>query len=1402
MGLLAKIKGWLCSNTNKVHSRNTNTHSSDAALPSNEFEGISTWKSRNALFLKTVAVVVSVLFAHEQIGWTEDGGKPVWAFAKQNNFDTTNTQLFKNIEVPNDLGKKSSVITNGTGETILNIQDAHSSLAAQHSIVGLIDSLVKNYNLDLIAVEGSTGYVDTSLLKTFPDEGIRNTTANKLMEDGLMSAAEFYQITNDEKEVEIYGVEDQELYRENIKSFRDVAGNMSERLASTGALIAQLDLLAKAMYPGELYTLEENARKHRDSSLSFSDYWTYVDAVSTNLKIDISSYTEIPKLLESIKLEKEINFNEANNERKQLIKELTDMLEARELETLVSKSVLFKQEKISQADYHLYLTELASDKGINNEGYSNLIKYARYVSLYENVDVFRLYSEIESVEEAIASSLVRSKDENKLRHIEKVVRLIDMLYTMEMANDDYYKVKSQYKAYNSAEVAGFIREMSAKYNVPIKSGYDLGLVFGDVEEALKFYEDAEARDRALFNNTLRRMRQEGKQVAALVTGGYHTEGLKKMLQENKLSYMVIAPKFKDGQERPYIAVLTNNKTPYMELVKSGSHKLAVWAFFDDSTLDFDKPTILFEKLLESNPDRAFELLRRDDWKNIWIVKYEERYNFLKHKNQEDMTAKITPQQIREFLETVEVKKSGPDMLIGFDGETAAITGKKGRRVFATDSATVNTVATLVGDPEVLVGVKGQEVVTTPVREMVPDAENVNNMVIEIAKRLQKPFNEGRTIENDAIKTQLRRVGVDDTDDNVIRVLAKLEENKTEEKQEVIVPKVEEPKTMTSAETVEIPVKVQVPSESEKEAKKPAEVSSKSKPAVVVSAQVKDRRTGAVSMQMALGIFGIIMLLFEGFQKLVEYAQIKFKQALADYRVHVTQKMNTNSAYLQSVFVAAIQRADTFHVAGAEGQFAKGLEYYTRKLSGKLIKDINTQISSLKSPTKRAEMENLRNIVAAIKNTDALKKHFDDESYRNAVVNFIDRMDILKQYGTPVHEIASMLKPAQYKRIFLNMDRDVLIERLENLKSLRIEVDFKTLSYKPETLIKRAVVLNMLGLPINRSNIQKSSVTGLIKTAIDDPIYAYQNPVIKEKKRKTAKRGFIQKLDKYLFIPIANNLREFKRLVPQSIRAYFEKMPGYNKKSQVELPAKELAAEKLALLQSSFQVESAADYFADRIDDLTSLTSDERSKIKKEFRETLAQLPGKAAEYFNKKMADVSENTTEKELKERVEVLRNEIEAKVEINKLFKLIAILGNSEAVDSILQAIVAKMQDIPVQSDFYQKAEARVKYIMQMRKESIMAISKQNEIAERHTNFSERTPFLKSHTAVPLKVALACLAVIVAGGAYAGVGNAIGNFDNNATVDGLGFTISNGGSSQGMLNPIIVYENMTPDASTNGVQ
>ncbi|MCX5679414.1 MAG: hypothetical protein NTZ95_01910 [Candidatus Omnitrophica bacterium] len=538
---------------------------------------IMDWRStRNKKWIRLIALLVVFAFINQDIVWAQ-GGDPIWG---KQAASANPLNINSNINVPKDVAVTKEVYNSTGDKTIINIQDAHASLAAQESIASILDSLVTNYDLKLIAIEGSTGYIDTSLLKTFPDENIKRSTAKYLMGKGRMSAGEFFAITSN-KPIALYGIEDKPLYETNVEQFRKVYEINEATKTDLANLKAALKELQEKIYSSDLKELDANSVLHKDGKITFTARWELVNKLAGKTGSSYEKYPNLSKLVESLKLEKGISFDTANKERDSLIDALSKSLAKAELEKLVLKSLAFKTNKVSQGEYYTFLEDLAQKNGISPAPYKNLINYTEYIALYEAIDLLGIFAEARDFEDEIKAKLFANDDQKKLHDLSKCVDFIQDLFELKLQNGDFEYLSDNVKVCNAQVLAEFLRDASSKYNVALKGDYDIGRIFGYIPAAMDFYHTAEKRNSVMFANTVSRMNQEGQNVAALITGGYHTKGLTELLRQKETSYLVILPKFDASKpERPYVAILTNKAESYKGLLQSGQYYLATAAYFN------------------------------------------------------------------------------------------------------------------------------------------------------------------------------------------------------------------------------------------------------------------------------------------------------------------------------------------------------------------------------------------------------------------------------------------------------------------------------------------------------------------------------------------------------------------------------------------------------------------------------------------------------------------------------------------------------------------------------------------------------------------------------------------------------------------------------------------------------
>ncbi|MDD4203200.1 MAG: DUF4064 domain-containing protein, partial [Candidatus Omnitrophica bacterium] len=552
-------------------------------------------------------------------------------------------------------------LDNHTEKTIINIQDAHSNFGAQKSIVGVLDTLSQKYDVDLIGIEGSKGYIDTALVSAFPDNQAKERTADILMRKGIISSGEYFSMTTD-KPVAVYGVENTELYVENVQQFRSLVKHRTENMKNIEDLINALKVLMPKMFSKELVVLNENGVLQKEGQITFTEHWQYIYDLGNKEDLSCEDHTNLNKLLQVQKQEKEINFKAAEKQRKILIDVLGNLMNKQDLEELVLQSLNFKMGKVSAVDFHEGLISYARQYNIEPKDFEELIKYSEYLRAYDDIDILNIFAEIERYENSIKQKLYVSEDQKQLDKLFQDALLMKELFDAKLSAVTYRQLSMMLRNIKKEDFIFFIKDNYKKYNLQLPEDLDIASVFDAIPDAIAFYKIAEERNEAIFNNMINLMDKNGDNVAAVITGGFHTEGITEIFKEQDLSYLVVVPKFKeDDPERPYIAILTSKDGPYLGDMRTGDY-IAVYSCFDTSREILDELGINTVPVEQMALDLLFDNADIDLIKEDYLANLRSIYDVLKDNGVvTEQEAEQNIKQAQEYIEAKEAQKAAIEL---------------------------------------------------------------------------------------------------------------------------------------------------------------------------------------------------------------------------------------------------------------------------------------------------------------------------------------------------------------------------------------------------------------------------------------------------------------------------------------------------------------------------------------------------------------------------------------------------------------------------------------------------------------------------------------------------------------------------------------------------------------------
>ncbi|MDD5477847.1 MAG: hypothetical protein PHG87_06605 [Candidatus Omnitrophica bacterium] len=480
------------------------------------------------------------------------------------------TSLVKTINIPSIFGNIKEVFdsqdttpvntqNSNLGKTIIHIQDAHCNYEAQKNMAQLLDYLAKEQNLKLIMVEGGSGNVNLEFLRNYADKKAREGVADKYLKLGKISGEEYLDIVADYP-LDLYGIEDEALYEAHLDVFHKVDALRDESLKYLEDLAKVVNALKPKIYSEEVKYLESAKKNYEDKTLSLGEYCGYLKNIASNKGFDLQSYPFLSAFAELARMEKEVDFKEAEAQRNEFIKSLASLLNEKQVKTVVDKSQDFKAGNITSGEYYSFLKDLAAKKRINLEqNYPQLAAYIRYINENKKIDVAQLLKEVGSLEEKIKEELFANADQKKLYEISKALDVLKGVVSLELTPEDYGYFKANRADMSTGSWLSFLSDNCAKYNLALRPSAS-GVIDENMSKFEEFYKLGSDREQAFIKNIVKKMDESGEKIAVFIAGGFHTPGMTQMFKEKGYSYAVVTPTItKKTDSSVYLSVLRSEK---------------------------------------------------------------------------------------------------------------------------------------------------------------------------------------------------------------------------------------------------------------------------------------------------------------------------------------------------------------------------------------------------------------------------------------------------------------------------------------------------------------------------------------------------------------------------------------------------------------------------------------------------------------------------------------------------------------------------------------------------------------------------------------------------------------------------------------------------------------------------
>lgn len=479
--------------------------------------------------------------------------------------------IFENMSVIKpDLGKVTNISDLSSDITVINIQDLHCHKQTQLNISKIIKEINTKFALKAIYVEGGYGNIDVSWINQIKNAGFKNKIVEKLLEDGYLSASEYFAIKNNKYNL-LKGLEQQDIHTENLKRLSTVIENQPRYKETLLNIKKELKIL-NAQYVNsrnERFTkyIDSYFNGKTDSTKFYTLLFKYINKISQNPQnynnitaIQIEDYPNISMYLGLSKRYRGLNINQVNTELEAFIGTLKNKLSYSVYKKLLESTNSFRDtERLFE-----FLSKLPKEITFNlSEDYSQLDKFFAIRRMNQRINPINLVEEERKLTEQIRMALSKNSTEQEIAYITDFSKYFKDYLTYSLTASDW-----KYFKYGFQKFYGIY----AKYAVidRIKS------LDNDIKELNKYYEINNERNLIFISNilkeetpltittnakvrTIEEILKQSKKVKIVVTGGYHSEELSKILNDKNINTIVITPNVKDKVEQ------ANKK--YNEIVK-------------------------------------------------------------------------------------------------------------------------------------------------------------------------------------------------------------------------------------------------------------------------------------------------------------------------------------------------------------------------------------------------------------------------------------------------------------------------------------------------------------------------------------------------------------------------------------------------------------------------------------------------------------------------------------------------------------------------------------------------------------------------------------------------------------------------------------------------------------------
>ncbi|MCL1973084.1 MAG: hypothetical protein FWG57_08915 [Endomicrobia bacterium] len=464
-------------------------------------------------------------------------------------------KIFENIPlIPTQYGKVTSVSDLGGKSIVVNIQDLHCHPEAQRNISRIIEILDKNYKVRSVHVEGAYGKISTEWLSGIQDKQLRDSLVEQMLNDGRLNAAEYYAVKNDKKDF-LFGIENKQIHEDNIKRLAYILDKQE----------IYDELLAKIQnnlnFWDSKYTNIRNKRfnktleKYHSGKMKTDKFYAilnkYANKINSNpekynnvLPINTSNYPNIQNFMFVTKANADLNMKKVQLQLQAILSYLKAKLPPQAFQIFLDETDNFANiDRLAAA-----LSNFSTMFDINlNAHYSDLNTFFKLQTLSRNINPLDLIAEERHLIERLRTALSYDQTENEIAFMSDFYGYFrDYMKNTLMSDDLAYlaarldKFRTLYAKYAFVNDLKSVEQDFEILNAFHKINEDRNDIFSD--NIFKYWQPKDTGSaKSIVTNNADDIFKNAEEIIVVVTGGFHSPGLKDILAKKGITDIIITP---------------------------------------------------------------------------------------------------------------------------------------------------------------------------------------------------------------------------------------------------------------------------------------------------------------------------------------------------------------------------------------------------------------------------------------------------------------------------------------------------------------------------------------------------------------------------------------------------------------------------------------------------------------------------------------------------------------------------------------------------------------------------------------------------------------------------------------------------------------------------------------------